>query len=62
MLRDTVCAAAARPTLAPDARAAGAPKPSAITELAPHEGRLDELAAWIREYWQIENSLHRSAM
>ena len=30
----------------------------AITDLAPHEARPDELAAWIRGQWQIENGLH----
>lgn len=30
----------------------------AITDLAPHEARPEELAAWIRGHWQIENSLH----
>ena len=30
----------------------------AITDLEPHEARPDELAAWIRGHWQIENSLH----
>jgi predicted transposase YbfD/YdcC len=30
----------------------------AITDLAPHEARPDELAAWIRGHWQIENGLH----
>ena len=26
----------------------------AITDLAPHQARPDELAAWIRGHWQIE--------
>jgi predicted transposase YbfD/YdcC len=30
----------------------------AITDLAPHAARPEELAAWIRGHWQIENSLH----
>lgn len=30
----------------------------AITDLAPHQARPDELAAWIRGHWQIENALH----
>lgn len=30
----------------------------AITDLAPHQARPDELATWIRGHWQIENSLH----
>jgi len=30
----------------------------AITDLAAHEARPDELAAWIRGHWQIENGLH----
>ena len=30
----------------------------AITDLGPHQARPDELAAWIRGHWQIENSLH----
>jgi predicted transposase YbfD/YdcC len=30
----------------------------AITDLAPHQARPDELAAWIRGHWQIENGLH----
>ena len=30
----------------------------AITDLAPHQVRPDELAAWIRGHWQIENGLH----
>jgi predicted transposase YbfD/YdcC len=30
----------------------------AITDLAPHDARPDELAAWIRGQWQIENGLH----
>ena len=30
----------------------------AITDLHPHEARPDELAAWIRGQWQIENGLH----
>jgi predicted transposase YbfD/YdcC len=30
----------------------------AITDLASHEARPDELAAWIRGHWQIENGLH----
>jgi predicted transposase YbfD/YdcC len=30
----------------------------AITDLAPHEARPDELAGWIRGHWQIENALH----
>jgi predicted transposase YbfD/YdcC len=30
----------------------------AITDLAPHEARPEELAAWIRGHWQIENGLH----
>ena len=30
----------------------------AITDLPPHQARPDELAAWIRGHWQIENSLH----
>ena len=28
-----------------------------ITDLARHETRPEELAAWIRRHWQIENSL-----
>lgn len=31
----------------------------AITDLAAHQARPDELAAWIRGHWQIENGLHR---
>jgi predicted transposase YbfD/YdcC len=31
----------------------------AITDLAAHEARPEELAAWIRGHWQIENGLHR---
>jgi len=30
----------------------------AITDLAPHQAGPDELAAWIRGHWQIENGLH----
>ena len=30
----------------------------AITDLAPHQARPDELAEWIRGHWQIENGLH----
>ncbi len=30
----------------------------AITDLDPHQARPDELAAWIRGHWQIENALH----
>jgi predicted transposase YbfD/YdcC len=30
----------------------------AITDLAPHQARPEELAAWIRGHWQIENALH----
>jgi hypothetical protein len=30
----------------------------AVTDLAPHQARPDELAAWIRGRWQIENGLH----
>jgi predicted transposase YbfD/YdcC len=30
----------------------------AITDLPPHQARPDELAAWIRGHWQIENALH----
>jgi predicted transposase YbfD/YdcC len=30
----------------------------AITDLEPHQARPDELAAWIRGHWQIENALH----
>ena len=30
----------------------------AITDLLPHQARPDELAAWIRGQWQIENALH----
>jgi hypothetical protein len=30
----------------------------AITDLRPHQARPDELAAWIRGHWQIENALH----
>jgi len=30
----------------------------AITDLAPHHARPDELADWIRGHWQIENGLH----
>jgi predicted transposase YbfD/YdcC len=30
----------------------------AITDLAPHQARPGELAAWIRGHWQIENALH----
>jgi predicted transposase YbfD/YdcC len=30
----------------------------AITDLGPHEARPDELAAWVRGHWQIENGLH----
>lgn len=30
----------------------------AITGLAPHQARPDELAAWVRGRWQIENGLH----
>jgi predicted transposase YbfD/YdcC len=30
----------------------------AITDLAPHQARPDELAGWIRGHWQIENALH----
>jgi predicted transposase YbfD/YdcC len=30
----------------------------AITDLAPHQARPDELAAWTRGHWQIENALH----
>ena len=30
----------------------------AITDLAAHEARPDELAGWIRGHWQIENGLH----
>jgi hypothetical protein len=34
-------------------RALGAARP-----LAPHQARPEELAAWIRGHWQIENGLH----
>ena len=30
----------------------------AITDLAPHQARPHEIAAWIRGHWQIENGLH----
>ena len=30
----------------------------AITDLRPHEARPDELAAWLRGHWRIENKLH----
>jgi predicted transposase YbfD/YdcC len=30
----------------------------AITDLAPHQASPEELAAWIRGHWQIENALH----
>jgi predicted transposase YbfD/YdcC len=30
----------------------------AITDLPAHQGRPDQLAAWIRGQWQIENALH----
>jgi predicted transposase YbfD/YdcC len=30
----------------------------AITDLGAHQARPDELAAWIRGHWQIENGLH----
>ena len=30
----------------------------AITDLGPHQARPDELAAWVRGHWQIENALH----
>jgi predicted transposase YbfD/YdcC len=30
----------------------------AITDLQPHQARPDELAAWVRGHWQIENGLH----
>lgn len=30
----------------------------AITDLAPHQARPNELAGWIRGHWQIENGLH----
>jgi predicted transposase YbfD/YdcC len=30
----------------------------AITDLGPHQARPDELAAWVRGHWQIENGLH----
>jgi hypothetical protein len=30
----------------------------AITDLPPHQARPDQLAAWIRGHWQIENGLH----
>ena len=30
----------------------------AITDLPPHQARPDELTAWIRGHWQIENGLH----
>jgi predicted transposase YbfD/YdcC len=30
----------------------------AITDLPAHQARPDELAAWIRGHWQIENALH----
>jgi predicted transposase YbfD/YdcC len=30
----------------------------AITDLAAHQARPDELAGWIRGHWQIENGLH----
>jgi predicted transposase YbfD/YdcC len=30
----------------------------AITDLPAHQARPDELAAWIRGHWQIENGLH----
>ena len=30
----------------------------AVTDLAPPEARPQELTAWIRGHWQIENSLH----
>jgi predicted transposase YbfD/YdcC len=30
----------------------------AITDLAAHEARPDELAGWVRGHWQIENGLH----
>ncbi|MGH8921106.1 MAG: ISAs1 family transposase [Actinomycetes bacterium] len=30
----------------------------AITDLAAHQARPEELAAWIRGHWQIENGLH----
>ena len=49
-----------RPVSAPD-RQAGKWRTEtvyAITDLAPHQARPDELAAWIRGHWQIENGLH----
>jgi predicted transposase YbfD/YdcC len=30
----------------------------AITDLAPHQARPDELATWLRGHWHIENKLH----
>ena len=30
----------------------------AITDLRPHQARPDDLAAWIRGHWHIENKLH----
>jgi predicted transposase YbfD/YdcC len=30
----------------------------AITDLRPHQAHPPELAAWIRQHWQIENALH----
>ena len=30
----------------------------AITDLRPHQAHPDELAAWIRGHWQVENGLH----
>ena len=30
----------------------------AITDLSPHQASPDEIAAWIRGHWQIENGLH----
>ena len=58
-----------RPSRSPAAPARSPPAPAAaaswrtetvyaITDLAPHQARPDELAAWIRGHWQIENGLH----
>ena len=48
----------ARSPPAPGARKWRTETVYAITDLRPHQARPDELAAWIRGHWQIENGLH----
>jgi predicted transposase YbfD/YdcC len=47
-----------RPLRAADKRKWRTETVYAITNLGPHEARPDELAAWIRGHWHIENKLH----